>query len=138
MRLGTSFEALRDLSAAIWTLRSTQESAKILRTTTSLLRYAPSLQYVVEPEPYCFLCWRRSCIKMYIYKNCFLKVLRTGFEDYKLQFTFTNLPIYLKSILLNYFLSLQKQKSGGKTNSCVILLFLYSIVIANFVITSWC
>jgi hypothetical protein len=30
--------ALRDLSAALWTLRSHQESAKILRTTTSLLR----------------------------------------------------------------------------------------------------
>jgi len=38
MRLGNSFETLRDLSAAIWTLRSSQESAKVLRTTTSLLR----------------------------------------------------------------------------------------------------
>ena len=38
MRIGGSFEALRDLSAALWTLRSHQELAKILRTTTSLLR----------------------------------------------------------------------------------------------------
>ena len=33
-----TMESIRNLSSALWTIRTTQESAKILRTTYSLLR----------------------------------------------------------------------------------------------------